>query len=207
MTKRILQLCCLAALGIVLPIIAVACSQVRGDSHARADMKGPPDRCCDCGGPRGHMHPPPPPMMGFGGPMGGPMHGPMRGPVGGPGPHHPPPPGMEGGPGMGPPGGPMDGSPPRRGFAERGPGMGGRGPGMFGPPGGRGMGPGPATRPSLDEIFSRMDTNHDGMISKSEFTAFHEKMREQMRERRMGPGPTTRPRAMGDAPEPPGESI
>jgi len=65
--------------------------------------------------------------------------------------------------------------PPQGGQGQQGQGGGwGRGPG------GPGMGMGP---PSPERMFAEMDANHDGAISKAEFTAFH------ARHHPMGPPP------------------
>lgn len=46
-------------------------------------------------------------------------------------------------------------------------------------PGGPMMGHGPASRPSLDEVFNRMDANKDGSVTREEFNKFHESMRQE----------------------------
>ena len=61
------------------------------------------------------------------------------------------------------------------------------GPAMAQQQGSRPAGPppgGPRGMPSADEIFARMDTNKDGVISRAEFNAAHAKMGQRMAERR-----------------------
>ena len=53
---------------------------------------------------------------------------------------------------------------------------------------------GPTSQPSVDQLFTRIDTDGNGVISKSEFAAFVERRREHATTRPNGQnGPTSRP--------------